>query len=77
MRGAAFTEEEYTIEAVTLSRIMDDYGSSIGEFAMEKEALARFRAAASDVGVEFQTRSIAGLPELTLLNVKGTKADDA
>ena len=76
MRGAAFTEEEYTIEAVTLSRIMDDYGSSLGEFAMEKEALARFRAAASD-GVEFKTRSIDGLPELTLLNVKGTRADDA
>ena len=39
---AATLGTEYRIEPVTLSQMMDDYGSSFGEFAMEKEAFLGF-----------------------------------
>ncbi len=72
MRDAA-VGEEFRIEPVTLSRIMDDYGYSLGEFAMEKEAFARFRAAASEAGFRFETSNDDFGPELTVVNVEGVK----
>jgi len=41
--GAMFAVEDYRTDAVKLSDIIDDYGCSLGEFAMEPEALKRFR----------------------------------
>jgi len=72
MRAATFGQG-YRIEPVTLSQIMDDYGCSFGEFAMEKEAFARFRAAASEAGIRLKTGVIDFCPELMLVNVEGVK----
>ncbi len=36
---------EYRFVPVTLSQIMDDYGYSLGEFVLEKEAFGRIRDA--------------------------------
>ena len=72
MRAAALGPE-YRIEPVTLSQMMDDYGSSFGEFAMEKKAFARFLAAASDAGIQFDTSAVFLCPDLTLVNVEGVK----
>ncbi len=72
MRAAALGQE-YRIEPVTLSQMMDDYGSSLGEFAMEKEAFARFRAAASEAGIRFDTNAVDFCPDLTLVNMDGVK----
>jgi len=52
---------------------MNDYGYSFGEFAMEREAFARFRAAASEAGIRVKTGVIDFCPELTLVNVEGVK----
>lgn len=65
--------DEYTIEPVTLSRIMQDYGCSVGEFVMEREAFARFRAAAEQAGVSFRTREVEGAENLTVVNVDGVR----
>ena len=72
MREGVITDD-YVVEPVTLSRIMNDYGCSLGEFAMEREAFARFCAAARQAGVSFQTRGIDGLDDLTLVNVDGVR----
>jgi hypothetical protein len=72
MRAAALGRE-YRIEPVTLSQMMDDYGSSLGEFAMEKGAFARFRAAASEAGIQFDTSAVDLCPDLTLVYVEGVK----
>ena len=58
---------------MTLSQMMDDYGSSFGEFAMEKEAFARFRAAASEAGIRFETNAVDFCPDLVLVNREGVK----
>lgn len=75
MRSAVFGSE-YRIEPVTLSQIMDDYGYSRGEFAMEREAFGRFRDAANEAGIRFDTEAIDFCPELTLVNVEGVKRHD-
>ena len=72
MREAALGQE-FRIVPVTLSKIMDDYGYSLGEFAMEREAFARFRAAANEAGIRFDTSTVDFCPDLTLVNVEGVK----
>ncbi len=72
MREAALGEE-YRIEPVTLSQIMNDYGNSLGEYAMEREAFTKFRAAASDAGIKYQTVDVDFRPDLTLFNFDGVK----
>jgi len=54
----------------------DDYGCSLGEFAMEKEAFEKFRAAANEAGIRFETAAVDFCPELTLVNVEGVKRRD-
>ncbi len=61
MREAAFGSEN-RIVPVTLSQIMDDYGSSLGEFATEGEAFGRFRQAAGEAGIRFATEPVDSVP---------------
>ena len=49
------------------------YGYSLGEFAMESEAFARFRAAADEAGIRFEASNEDFGPELTVVNVEGVK----
>ena len=72
MREAAFAGE-YRIEPVTLSRIMDDFGYSSGEFAMELNAFGRFRAAANAAGIRYDNGSVEGCHDLMLVHVMGVK----
>jgi hypothetical protein len=65
---------DYRIESVTLRQIMSDYGSSLGEFAMEPRALERFRAAATAAGVQFETRPSDLNPAVTIVQVRGVQS---
>jgi len=44
--GTMFSVKDYRIDAVKVSDIIDDYGFSLGEFAMEPDALKRFKQTA-------------------------------
>lgn len=46
LEGCWALRAEYRVEAVRLSDIVKDYGVSSGHYAMESEALARFRRVA-------------------------------
>jgi hypothetical protein len=74
--GAAYCSE-YRIEPVTLSHMMKDFGSSLGHFSMEPEALARFRDAASKEGIVYEMRPLDGDFSLTAVSVEGVKWQDA
>ena len=67
---------DYRIVPVTLSQIMSDYGGSLGEFAMEKEAFKRFRDAATEAGIDFETKTYPLDPELIVVTVKGVQMRD-
>ena len=72
----AFMMPDYRIVPVTLSQIMSDYGGSVGEFAMEKEAFNRFRDAATEAGVVFETETDPFDPELIMVTVEGVQMRD-
>ncbi len=61
---------------VTLSQIMSDYGASFGEFAMEEEAFNRFRDAATEAGIRFETETDPSDPELIVVTVEGVRKRD-
>ena len=67
---------EYRIVPVMLSQMMDDYGCSLGEFAMEREAFERFRNAANEAGIRFDPSNDDFGPELTVVNVEGVNIHD-
>jgi hypothetical protein len=43
LEGASFNLKDYRIDTIKLAAIIEDYGCSSGEFAMEPEALKRFK----------------------------------
>lgn len=43
LEGVDFNIKDYRIDTIKLNDILDDYGCSFGEFAMEPEALKRFK----------------------------------
>jgi hypothetical protein len=72
----AFLGPDYWIVPVALSQIMSDYGGSLGEFAMEKGAFNRFRAAATEATVVFETETDPFHPELIVVAEKGVQMQD-
>ncbi len=64
---------EYRIEPVTLSAIKKDFGFSGGIFVMEPEALARFRVAANENGIPYETHQLESDYALTGVTIGGAK----
>ena len=75
MRDASLGPD-YRIVPVTLSQIMSDDGCSVGEFAMEKEAFNRFRDAATEAGILFETETDPFDLELIVVTVEGVQMQD-
>ncbi len=80
--AATFMENAFTgsgnfrIDAVTIADIMNDFGSSCGEFAMESGAFRRFSAIASTNGIRFQATPYDGDESLMVVDVEGAKYPD-
>ena len=47
LENASFNINDYRLDAIKLSDILDDYGCSYGEYAMEPEALKKFKQASN------------------------------
>ena len=66
----------YRVEAVTLERLMADYGASCGEYALEPAAWARFQWIARANGIRFEFRTEDCDLPLTIVEVHGVKISD-
>jgi len=51
---------EYRVDSVTTDQIINDYGCSCGEYAMEQGSFAKFRKIASEKDIRFQARPEPG-----------------
>lgn len=71
--GAAFSVNDYETVLVTLSDMVNDFGCSSGEYALEPEALARFEKEAETVGIGFKVdpdqNSMGMKPEIFIVQV--------
>lgn len=67
---------EYRVHSITIDQIMNDYGCSVGEYAMEQGAFAKFKTIASEKNIRFQARPEPGDVPLMIVNVEGVKITD-
>lgn len=71
LEGASLSINDYRFDAIKLSDIIDDYGCSCGEYAMEPEALKRFKQI-SDVTYTvkpYDDTFNSGEPDLFIVNI--------
>ena len=73
LTDAAFSVNDYETVVVTLSDLLNDFGCSNGEYALEPEALSRFEKVAETSGIGFAVTpyedSIGLEPELFIVHV--------
>ena len=69
--------DECRIEAVFFGDIMRDFGYSLGQYAMEREAFVRFRKIAELNGIRFSYEPYDGDDSLLVVDIDGVvRADD-
>jgi hypothetical protein len=68
--------EDARIDAVTIAEIMNDYGASEGEFAMEPAAFRRFSAIAAANGIQFRAAPYDDDETLMVVEVEGVTSPD-
>lgn len=71
LEDASFNINDYRFDAIKLSDILDDYGCSCGEYAMEPEALNRFKQVSNiPYTVEpYDDPFNSGEPDLFIVNI--------
>lgn len=76
--ASGFTDaKDCRVDAIKFGDIMADYGASLGEYAMEAEAFARFKAIAAQNGVQFNAQPFDGDETLLVVEIDGvSKLDD-
>lgn len=77
LKEATFNVNDYRIDKIRLKDVIDDYGCSNGEFAMEQEALKRFEQSPDiKYTVEpFDDPFTKGEPDLFVVNIKNKTND--
>lgn len=70
MDNCGYSSADYRIDAITFADIMNDYGSSWFEFAMEPAAFSRFTEIAKKNQIEFRAATWVLDPSLTVVNIE-------
>ena len=78
LTDAPFNINDYRLDTIRLNDIIDDYGCSSGEFAMEQEALKRFEQVPDiKYTVEpFDDYFTDGEPDLFVVNIQQIRSDN-
>ena len=67
----------YRIDPVIIEQIMDDFGVSCGDYAMEKEAFDRFKAVAEKENISFEANEEENTDiPLIIVKVEGVRISD-
>ena len=75
LKDATFNINDYRFDKIKLSDILDDFGGSSGEFAMEPEALKRFKQVSSVTyaAEPYDDPFNDGEPDLFIVNIDKKK----
>ena len=76
MHSAGGRAEECRIDAITFGDIMEDYGGSCGEYAMESGALTRFKRVAELNRTRFRVEPYDGDDTLAVVSIAGVRRND-
>ena len=76
MENSLMSTGDWRIDPVTITEIMNDYGVSCGEFAMESVAFRRFRSVAAANAIRFRVTPYDGDESLMVIDVEGVRFPD-
>ncbi len=69
MNNCGYSISDYRIDAVTFGDILDDYGCSSGEYAMEPIAFSKFKKSAKKDNIKYEAAQFELDPTLTVINI--------
>ena len=82
LEGAMLKLEDYRIDSIKISDILNDFGCSGGEYALEPKALERFKNAAEALNIKYKVEPYEDpfdpddLPDLFIVNVETREKKD-
>ena len=69
MSNCNYSSADYRIDKVTFADIMNDYGFSSGEYAMEGKAFLKFKEIANKNAIKFEAIPFELDPSLMVINI--------
>ena len=69
MINCGFNKLAFRIDEITIDKLVNDYGSSSGEYAMEKLAFEKFKQIADEKGIKYEYEDFDMDPELKVVNL--------
>ena len=69
MDNCGHSVSDYRIDQVTFDDIINDFGCSSGEYAMESVAFSKFRKMAIEENVKYESVEFDYDPALTIVNI--------
>ena len=69
MNNCGYSFSDYRIDAITFGDIIDDYGCSCGEYAMEPMAFSKFKEIANKNNIKYEATKFELDPTLTVVNI--------
>jgi len=69
MLDCGYRKSDYRIDKITIKDILNDYGCSCGEYAMENNAFIKFKKVADNKGIKFEVEPFELDPTLKVVNI--------
>jgi len=69
MNDSSYSLGDYRIDPVSLNDMIEDYGCSCGEFAMDMEAFTRFAEVAKSSNIEYEVKDWYMDSSLKIVNI--------
>lgn len=72
MMDCGYDKSDFRIDEISLNDLMNDYGCSSGEYAMEKFAFEKFKIIAEKNGIKHEVEEYDLDPTLMVVNIETT-----
>ncbi len=69
MWNCGYSKSDFRIDAISFKDIMNDYGVSSGEYAMEEQVFEKFKRIAEDSGTDYEAEEFYLDSTLMVVNV--------
>ena len=69
MIDCGFNKSDFRIDEISIDKLVNDYGCSSGEYAMEKLAFERFKQIADEKEIKYEYEDFDMDPELKVVNL--------
>lgn len=68
MTNCGFDNTNFRVDEISIDKLVNDYGCSLGEYAMEKLAFEKFEKIANNMKIKYEYKDFYLDPELKVVN---------